>query len=131
MLISLLNRARDSPDDEEKEILSSTSGNVREIWDGHRVIRQTGPVITKTFVYDSAWNKLKNAPPFVARENATEFKPTHYFMSRFITNQAPNMILNIDGAISKPSTIAFYAIIGLVVQIFVIAFNGLAVYHWR
>ncbi|KAI9800395.1 MAG: hypothetical protein M1825_004165 [Sarcosagium campestre] len=39
---SLIGRARDSPEDEEKEVLSSTSNAVREIWNGHRVIRQSG-----------------------------------------------------------------------------------------
>jgi hypothetical protein len=45
------NRARDSPDEEEKDILSSTSENVREIWDGNRVIRQTGEPKTTQFVH--------------------------------------------------------------------------------
>lgn len=51
----LLHRARDSPDDDEKEILSSTSANVREIWNGNRVVRQTGESKTTEIVYDSAW----------------------------------------------------------------------------
>lgn len=42
LFIDKRDRARDSPDDEEKELLSSTSSSVREIWNGHRVIRQTG-----------------------------------------------------------------------------------------
>jgi hypothetical protein len=46
-----LTRARDSPDDEEKDILSSTSENVREIWNGQRIIRQTGTSQTTEYVY--------------------------------------------------------------------------------
>jgi hypothetical protein len=41
-LIGIDYRARDSPDDAEKEILASTLANVREIWDGKRIIRQSG-----------------------------------------------------------------------------------------
>ena len=48
-------RARDSPDDEEKELLSSTSLNVREIWDGRIVVRQTGGCNMTEVLYDSTW----------------------------------------------------------------------------
>jgi hypothetical protein len=44
-------RARESPDDDEKEILSSTSPNVREVWDGKQVIRQLGDSKTTEYVY--------------------------------------------------------------------------------
>ena len=44
--------ARDSPDDEEKEVLSSTSTNVREIWNGNRVVRQTGGSKTTMLIWD-------------------------------------------------------------------------------
>jgi len=47
-------RARDSPDEDEKEILSSTSTNTREIWDGYRTVRQAGPSKTIALVFDPA-----------------------------------------------------------------------------
>jgi hypothetical protein len=50
----MFHRARDSPDDDEKEILSSTSSNVREIWNGNRVVRQIGESNMKELVYNSA-----------------------------------------------------------------------------
>ncbi|KAI1742809.1 hypothetical protein F4680DRAFT_411795 [Xylaria scruposa] len=51
LLKSFIGRARDSPDDEEKEILTSTSVNVREIWNGTRVVRQTGKSKTTAIVF--------------------------------------------------------------------------------
>ncbi|KAK7952364.1 uncharacterized protein PG986_008092 [Apiospora aurea] len=55
LMKSIVGRARDSPDDEEKEILSSTSANVREIWTGNRVVRQTGASKSTAFVFDPDW----------------------------------------------------------------------------
>jgi len=45
--------------------LSSTSKNVREIWNGNRVVRQTGESKTTEIVYDSAWadTPLSNSKP--------------------------------------------------------------------
>ena len=54
ILMKCPHRARDSPDEDEKEILSSTSINTREIWDGYRTVRQTGPSMTTAMVFDPA-----------------------------------------------------------------------------
>ncbi|KAF8854007.1 hypothetical protein BDZ45DRAFT_597700, partial [Acephala macrosclerotiorum] len=50
-LKSLIGRARDSRHDDEIEILSSTSASVREIWNGNRVVRQTGESNMTEIVY--------------------------------------------------------------------------------
>ena len=49
--VNLCSRARDSPEDEEKYILFSTSNSVHEILNEQRIIRQGGSSQTKEYVY--------------------------------------------------------------------------------
>ncbi|KAL9078185.1 MAG: hypothetical protein Q9157_002908 [Trypethelium eluteriae] len=53
LLKAVIGRAHDSPADEEKDILSSTSREVREVWDGNRVIRQAGASQATEIVYST------------------------------------------------------------------------------
>ncbi|KAH8600159.1 hypothetical protein B0O99DRAFT_590550 [Bisporella sp. PMI_857] len=140
---SFIGRARDSPDDEEKEILSSTSQNVREIWDGNRVIRQTGPAETRELVYDTKWQRgrmneaaaVPLAPPLMAERMLDVLQngkrvpgwPVYHDMDK----KAPNITLNIENAIPKPWEVNLFMVSGILIQATVMVINALAVYYWK
>jgi hypothetical protein len=145
-----INRARDSPDDEEKEILSSTSANVREIWDGKRVIRQIGQSQTAELVYNTKWQPgfgLKVAEPLeVALDNSMLQARKKSRMSskklgprpgakdngwRILAGKAPNITLHIEQAIPEPWKVMLFMSVGLMVQASVMIINALVVYRWR
>ncbi|KAH8755140.1 hypothetical protein F5882DRAFT_308120, partial [Hyaloscypha sp. PMI_1271] len=122
-------RARDSPDDEEKEILPSTSANVREIWDGNRIIRQTGESKITEFVFDSKYGRYEDDGVVDWTPDITSSvggPPKHEFSKR-----APNIILNIEKAIPQPRTVLLFTIFGALIQSMVIIVNALAVYYWH
>ena len=150
-------RARDSPDDEEKELLSSTSSNVREIWDGHRIVRQTGPAKTTALITDDkAPTGLditgQSAPSLLRLDQSQRFRLRTVHDSglsrakiRDVTpakalnpppdksifeGAPPNLTLNIPSAMPNPSTVTLFAIISLTLQAAVVAVNALAVYKW-
>jgi hypothetical protein len=145
-----MNRARDSPDDEEKEILSSTSANVREIWDGKRVIRQIGQSQTAELVYNTKWQGefgLKVAESLEAaldntmlqarkkgRMSSKKLGPRpgasdHAW--KFLKDKAPSITLHIDQAIPEPWKVILFMSVGLMVQASVMVINALVVYRWK
>lgn len=151
ILINEFYRARDSPDDEEKEILSSTSSNVREIWDGNRVVRQTGESKTIPLVYNPKdkslvalcvnrgsgmvpfkflkdpglpWGILSSA--FLKRNNRR--RPEYERLSQ---NISPNLTLNTPTGIPSRRTVNFLVITGLLIQAAVFVVNAFAVYRWQ
>jgi hypothetical protein len=148
-------RARDSPDDEEKEILSSTSLNVREVWDGNRIIRQTGESITKEYVYAPSRAEYPNVgakPIITALEGSSlEYRAAKYRRDKvvidefeewelgeqpllptdFVVKKSPNLTLNVKNAVPETWKVRSIMGIGLLVQIGVLVFNAIAVYYWR
>jgi hypothetical protein len=50
-LIHAIIRARESPEEAEKDLLSSTSEKLREIWNGTQVVGQIGDLTTIHSVY--------------------------------------------------------------------------------
>lgn len=163
-LIPLDFRARDSPDDEEKEILSSTSPNIREVWDGNRIIRQTEESKTEEYIYNPSWMKKAEdqatlfrtfvimsledmrlctySKEFIltkyraskrelnALRHAKYANPAMYDLMNF-SSKAPNLTLNIKNAIPEAWKVRSIMFIGLFVQIGVLTFNAIEVYHWR
>lgn len=145
-------RARDSPDDEEKEILSSTSSNVREIWDGNRVVRQTGESKTVPLIYNSKLKSLAamcDDPRFaMTLSNSLEKSG---MLSYVLTSVVPgmmlqfpqqekqrlphdislNLTLNTSTGIPRKRTVSLLVIIGLLIQAAVVVVNAFAVYRWQ
>ena len=64
LFINKRDRARDSLDDEEKELLSSTSSSVREIWNRHRVIHQAEESQMVKLVFQKADPTLMTFTPY-------------------------------------------------------------------
>lgn len=145
-------RARDSPDDDEKEILSSTSPNVREIWNGNRVVRQTGESKTKEYFYLTAWDLPGIAPNSVilaVQESSRgilypcqfrSFKavgdseqPGEHgsYIAKMLANKAPNLTLNIERAIPEGWKVWLFLSIGILIQLGALTINAFVVYYWR
>jgi hypothetical protein len=138
-------RARDPPAEEEKEILSSTSKYVREIWDGHRVIRQCGESKTAELVFGPDIIRLPNAigvyyevtKGALCRKNLKPIGLCDECLTKEVDNSslqkilggiAPNLTLNVPDAIPKPRKVRLFVILGLSIQITVLVINALAVY---
>ncbi|PMD34990.1 hypothetical protein L207DRAFT_436420, partial [Hyaloscypha variabilis F] len=151
-LNSLIGRAREDPDDDEKEILSSTSKDVREIWNGNRVVRQTGESKTTEIVYDSAWadTPLSNSKPtegvrdceptvaphsleitLYSRPRNPYSPDTYEFWKNEGEKRAPNLTLNIDKTVPEPGKVLLCLGIGLLIQAAVIIVNATVVYYLR
>lgn len=148
-------RARDSPDDEEKEILSSTSTNVREIWNGDRIVRQTGGSMTMLLVFDpdliedslSGIDRFYQPSCLRRLHDRVEDSPGYDVLSRiffryiklrhlggelFTSEKVPpNLTINIDGAVPEQWTVFIFTSVGLLIQAAVMAINAVAVYHWH
>jgi hypothetical protein len=116
----------------------STSSNVREIWDGSRIIRQLGESQTTDLIFDKSnhtiydsttavLKKLYQVHPGLHREVRPKWKTgdkeaglieldsdTKAFAETLPPNAA-NLTLNIPKSIPKPREIIAYAILGLAV----------------
>ncbi|PMD64276.1 uncharacterized protein K444DRAFT_714174 [Hyaloscypha bicolor E] len=150
-LKSVISRARDSADEEEKELLSSTSATVREIWDGHRVVRQTGEPTTLELILISNWKEPKpegyQRPPFKNALNPLDevlyavsgsklglddpYRGTvNPDVRRLISGKAPpNLTLNIAHAVPAQRKVVFSVCLGILIQVAMIVVNAIAVYH--
>jgi hypothetical protein len=63
LLKGLIGRARESKDSIERDLKSSTSKEVCELWDGHTVVRLTAanPIIQELIYLDGEWYNLEDA----------------------------------------------------------------------
>lgn len=158
LFIDERDRARDSPDDEEKELLSSTSSSVREIWNGHRVIRQAGePQIVELVFQEGRSSGLLLVPlqeDLESRnwvvERCKERRQLSFsrllsrlfrgnreeedldeieLITSLMRKKAPNLTMNIPNAITDPMHLWRCVFIGAILQCLVFVFNAYVVYH--
>ena len=143
----MLCRARDSRDDEKKELLSSTSSNIREIWDGARVVRQTGENITKIFVFDTNWTDETQSKIITPLENDHRYalKPrtidtvrwwgldwSGNKVSRLLKNSiTPSLSLSNPKAIPSTRKTLGALCLGIIIQLTVISINALIDFKWH
>ncbi|KAK8089996.1 hypothetical protein PG997_004957 [Apiospora hydei] len=133
----------ETPHDEEKEVLSSTSANVREIWTGNRVVRQTGASKSTAFVFDPNWVAHLDASGqtwdlqslnkhFEERRNLPDplIAPDPKLRGR-ADSVSPSITLNVRGAIPDTRLVIVFGIIGLLLQALVIAMIAVATYKWK
>lgn len=143
----MLCRARDSRDDEKKELLSSTSSNIREIWDGARVVRQTGEKITKFFVFDTNWTDETQSKIITPLENDHRYalKPrtidtvrwwgldwSGNKVSRLLKDSiTPSLSLSNPKAIPSTRKTLGALCLGIIIQLTVISINALIDFKWH
>ncbi|KAK3319548.1 hypothetical protein B0T19DRAFT_361642 [Cercophora scortea] len=134
-LQAIIGRARESRAGVEAELMSSTSKEVCELWNGHDVVRVMGEPPIREFIcliprwtwnvehyYDSeSWNDNNDAWSFTDREH-----PRCIVIRNMHTN-APNISLNIHKTVSKKEAI-LVAILATIVQSGVIVYAGFTSY---
>ncbi|KAK8048655.1 hypothetical protein PG994_010385 [Apiospora phragmitis] len=140
---ALMATGLETPDDEEKEILSSTSANVREIWIGNRVVRQTGASKSTAFIFNQNWHTPFQEwyPNWKMRSLDKYFEERPDQIDPLITPKptlrgradivSPNITLNVQGAIPDMWVVAGFAIIGLSLQALVMAIIAIVAYKWK
>lgn len=131
----------------EVELLSSTSHDVCELWDGNQIVRATGqPKDMMELIVlgnmneenqeesrDSHIFNLETAEKKGLIEAINgDFPPedTHKIVRRLM-EQAPNITLNVPGITLSKFELWIWAAIGLAVQTAALIVPGLAVYLWK
>lgn len=141
-------RARESRADAEKEFLPSTSDEVCELWNGRDVVR----VVEKPKgLVDLVVADLDITTPTTAgraRPTKRIFNISQAFEEDLepklfedtlrspsdidiIANTASNLSLNVEGAVIKKQELWFWALAGLIVHLFTLAFPAIATYHFK
>jgi hypothetical protein len=139
----------------ETEILSSTSEDVCELWDGEHIFRTPGDSKTIEIIYTrrdpqrsnyQTWSlaeavlKGRYAPKFFLEERNASIQ-SWYGMESFseekkviaerLSQEAPNLTLNIRHARAKKFEARLFAIFGILLQALVLAVTGLGAYYWE
>ncbi|KAI5786960.1 hypothetical protein DFH27DRAFT_486975, partial [Peziza echinospora] len=136
-LKSIIGRAKESDAQAEIELVSSTSSDVCELWNGTGLVRVVGSPDILEFI----WGKKKgNSNLYVlgAKEDEEnmillrkELGDSSVVNKPAIPHDAPNISLNTIGGSAPLLELYTVTAIGLVLQAGVLVFEGLATYHWR
>ncbi|KAF1998489.1 hypothetical protein P154DRAFT_247937 [Amniculicola lignicola CBS 123094] len=148
----LIGRARESPATVEQELLSSTSDNVCELWNGREVVRQIGRCNSKEFIiYHDKEKGLQvgDLEESVERGWLVEVSKTWAFFHKYSSTRrklssehmfphnykqhligAPNIALNIHGASPRRMELWAWVTMGVVLQTSACVLPGLGTYYW-
>ncbi|KAI8712066.1 hypothetical protein NCS52_01471900 [Fusarium sp. LHS14.1] len=131
-LKALIGRARESHSVAEQELLSSTSQSVCEMWNGQQIVRLIGSgEDMETFVItrDSRLSDLRMAVRKWYLWSNLARHDTEQILSQ--KNISPNLTLNVQGATASTLELGTWALLGAVLQLFSIAFAGMATYYLK
>ncbi|KAF2107492.1 hypothetical protein BDV96DRAFT_672970 [Lophiotrema nucula] len=134
-LKAFVGRARESKAAAEAELLSSTSANVCELWNGQEIVRPFGVPNTKELIlYADAGGKLTVLTLESAVRSGFLKEDTGRRQSKVdvtaLGNEAPNIALNITGATAQPAELWMWAIFGVLVQSSALLIPALSAYYW-
>lgn len=125
----------------EKELLSSTSDEVCELWNGREIVRVDAKKPAGLIDLIIADSHIEGFPTPVRRVwNITEavhediFKTDHiHNLGNLLSIQetASNLSLNVQGAVIAKWEMWLWTFGGLVAYLFTLAFPGLATYYWK
>jgi hypothetical protein len=157
-------RAQESQVAAERELLSSTSDSVCELWSGQEVVRQFGrPDIKEIIVVEGVptpeqehqQDEYQQSPqPYKPRIQALSLKEailggwlesselrafknfrgsTTHFEEKVqkLSDQAPNITLNVEGATSNTVELWLWVTFGSALQLIGLLFPALISYHWN
>lgn len=149
---NLIGRAREPSGVSEMEYLSSTSENVYEIWDKKGVVRKVGNERIQQILFDntpgaqdvmSMWNAEfpdiaadTRRDPYIRRRDKFKkelFLPEDPEVRRNWDRLPPNLTLNAHAPIDDRFWIKIWALVAVVIQLGVIAFQAVVTYrlNWR
>ncbi|KAH9218266.1 hypothetical protein DL95DRAFT_490064 [Leptodontidium sp. 2 PMI_412] len=126
--------ARESQAMAEAELLSSTSEEVCELFDGNQIVRVLGAPDTQEFVYRQRENdRGVRSVPLASSLPSGSFRtqPDEKTLIDRLLSSAPNIILNVDRAVAPRWQLWLFAWIGIFSQLAVLVFGALTTYHWR
>jgi hypothetical protein len=137
--------ARESRATAEQEILSSTSDDICELWNGREIIRVIGKPMTKEFIHyysgdgagevgdlgDAYRHDWVDSGPDSARGRIPGSTIDRYRELTKLAVQAPNIALNVHGIMSSRQEIRTFAAIGIFLQLAALIIPGLSTYHWH
>ncbi|KAF2014123.1 hypothetical protein BU24DRAFT_423167 [Aaosphaeria arxii CBS 175.79] len=154
-LKAFVGRARESRANAEKEILSSTSNDVCELWSGQEIVRELGNpagmkdvILLKTPV--GSTRRRLYAPAREIEEKSTRVLDINTAIACGvvpapkrhgvdiedeeiidISNGAPNIALNVRHSTATPGELWGLAALGTMLQLGALAFPALTTYHWE
>lgn len=154
VLKAFVGRARESRANAEKEILSSTSADVCELWSGQEIVRELGnPEGMKDLILlrepiEIGVNSRRGRRRPYARDAETE--PTrvlditsavsnNILTSRHIedeeliniSNGAPNIALNVRNSTASPRELIAFAVVGTLLQLGGLVFPAVTTYYLK
>ncbi|KAF5590333.1 ankyrin repeat [Fusarium pseudoanthophilum] len=132
-LRALIGRARESQSVAEQELLSSTSENVCEMWNGQKIVRLIGDseeLKTLIATKDGAVYDIQTA---VEDEILMFNKNCHLDAEelRVLSNAAPNLALNVPNATAHLYELWGWAALSVLLQLFALVFPALATFFWQ
>ncbi|KAF8544648.1 hypothetical protein BDD12DRAFT_662111, partial [Trichophaea hybrida] len=125
-LKAVVGRARENDAIVEMELMSSTSHEVCELWNGHGIVKSMGrPEVRQIIYIDNLKNDKETPGTDIARRSSTDSA------SKRVSDDdrsAPNISLNLhDG--SKSGELYAAALCGIIIQFGMVVFCGFSVYH--
>ncbi|KAF8241868.1 hypothetical protein K440DRAFT_475135, partial [Wilcoxina mikolae CBS 423.85] len=128
-LRAVIGRARENRAAAEIELMSSTSHEVGEVWNGQAIVRTLGKPEVQQIIYLASKYDTETFGLYTVEmaEEHNRLWPGKIYR-RNPPKSAPNISLNLHGG-SKPNELFIVALSGILLQIGVLVFAGFTVYH--
>jgi hypothetical protein len=142
-LKALVGRARENKAAAEAEILSSTSPEVCELWNGKEIVREFGtPNMTEVFVVEhrgkiamrdllEVYDDELLTPLSAKRHASPSGQPTIREQIEQLSRGAPNLALNIPTATARQKELCFWVAWAVLAQMGVLILPAIATYRWK
>jgi hypothetical protein len=135
ILKTFVGRPRESKATAELELLSSTSSDVCEVWNGHEIVRQFGVPDTQELiaVYDGGYGPraldLVEAykEDYLVESNCSNSLPDEELQS--LCTGAPNITLNVAGSTRPSSELWLCVAVGAIAQVSALLLPAVTTYH--
>ncbi|KAH8885873.1 hypothetical protein GQ53DRAFT_628821, partial [Thozetella sp. PMI_491] len=125
-LKAFIGRGREPKSEVEKELMSSTSAEVCEMWNGNSLVRVVGQsrVVGLALVFDEDGRRLKRHRSKDGADNSSESLVTTPLLG-----SSPNISLNYQVS-HNVTELAWFALLSILLQGVVLAIDGLLTYYW-
>ncbi|KAH9236329.1 hypothetical protein K456DRAFT_1945541, partial [Colletotrichum gloeosporioides 23] len=132
-LKALIGRARESRLVSEQELLSSTSEEVCELWDGQQVVRVIGAYGNSGTSFVESNGRIRNVSEALGSRDARTL-PDIRSLEKFGVDwgdTTPNLTLNARNSITSAKEMWAWTFVGILLQAFAIIFAGLTTHYWE
>ncbi|KAF5579669.1 2-oxoisovalerate dehydrogenase subunit mitochondrial precursor [Fusarium pseudocircinatum] len=118
----------------EQELLSSTSENVCEMWNGQQIVRLIGDseeLKTLIATKDGKVYDIQTAFNHGQLSASSQDNPLAPEELESLSNAAPNLALNVPNAITAPHELWIWTALGVLLQLFALVFPALTTFLWE